>query len=207
MWSAFGNKRRSRLKRNAFLTTVFAIPRREQAMKRIVMPAAIILAAFLLVCLVGGCSGDETGKKPSSPVYGKGQTFTTTDDTYVLDDILFAPKYDSDTAKGYAVIFLKRKPTAPISFSASSLGGGAAPARPRSLADCSLLEGENTIGSQDIEFGGNGEGSEYQGKMTVYFRVQKGQEFPSKGVFTKKDKDATKSYQIDFSGIKVTRSL
>ncbi|MDR0477443.1 MAG: hypothetical protein LBH14_05855 [Desulfobulbaceae bacterium] len=66
--------------------------------------------------------------------YGKGQVFSTTDDTYVLNDIVRIPKYDSDTSKGYAVIFLKKKPTLPIiSFGMSSLGGGATPTQPTAL--------------------------------------------------------------------------
>jgi hypothetical protein len=171
-------------------------------MKQITMPNSIILVGLLLAFFTGGCFSDEGADKTSTPVYGKSQVFRATDNDYVLSDILFAPKYDSSTSKGYAVIFLMREPTAPIRF---SMGGGGGPT---SLVDLHLIDSENTISSRNMGFARNGDDTKFQGKMVVYFSLKKEKEFPSKGVFTRKeDNNAVTSYQIDLSGIQITGSM
>jgi hypothetical protein len=175
-------------------------------MKKIVIPNAIILTCVLLFSLTAACSGDKAEKSQSAAAYGKGHVFSTTDDTYVLNDILFAPEYDSDTSTGYGVVFFKRKAISPVSFSAVNFGEGTIQAQPASLVDLNLVDDDKTISSRDIVFGGNGENAEFQGKVIFYFSLQKGDKFPRQGVFTKKDADGVKSYPIDLSGIQIIDS-
>jgi hypothetical protein len=171
--------------------------------KKILYTSLVILGAILLPFLEG-CSGNE-GEKAQT--FKKGQVIETIVDNYQLTDILLAPKYNTSDAngnvqeKGYAVVFLQQKPTAPVSMTGTDPNRVAT-----SRVDLYLLEGENSIHSEAVGFSTNPD-QVYQGKMSVYFKLPPDKEFPQKGVLSVKENNETTTYHMDFSGIDIAGSL
>jgi hypothetical protein len=148
-------------------------------------------------------------QEPPRNGYGKGQPFTATTDTYQLSEVLKAPEHDTDSGSGYAVVFLKKEGTAPISFSAGGLSGGEIRDH-SSRVDFSLDDGAARIKSNNLSFSLNKDGNkQYAAKFIAFFTLPKDKEFPKRGVFLERDGGGgpAAEYPVDLSGVDITGTL